>query len=747
MFGVQRKNQAKTADSKSTSVGDAQGGKDANAYNPLWQSLAVSPFTRRLDSGGNGADDPKESMGDRAAEQARRPPPPVLQPRPLMLGRIATSSEPDGAQVTRVKESAIERSSNRSPGEQAKPSDAVALARSGTRKRLPHKGDLEDYFQRDLNNLEAYFGPEATASCDMVRAQAFCAGNTLSFADPSPTLDVVAHEVAHSLQQGGDQKGVSGAPSNLEVAPEDGSVEREAAQEAQAAVSQSGTSNANTSPATGSDLQPEANPQGIHTLAEPKDLRGDTPPTNPKVMLARLPAPADCTFRRKGLSKISPIIKESYDGAASTTIKNGWEMNSWERRWQIYDASDTLVYESFYTIPEPTLVIPKELITGGTAGGILKPWSVWIKVTQTLVPFGGDDPLNFPYDFVPFAVYETAQEYEADQQAQARGEDEWDVRIPGFMPGPKPAGVMTSAGTKVSPEVALEIIRNMSKGDAPFKPELGKGGCSWFVSEGNPYIGTSPGKDVAIQAEVTRPADALVFDEAKLEAINRQIKAEFEPGAEAKYRAHKSIPADKPLNAKQRGGLARFIEKTVESKMWDEVGKQVRESGSKVGEVTLQNSRFSLQGNGKFLVVADASKIQIKGGMSSVVSALESAGKPVEPVVKEAAEKMASRMKWTGRVKTVFRYGGKVLIVVAVAADIYKVYVAEDKAKAVITSVGGWAGASIGAAAFAAWWTPADVAGPWAWVGHGVGTLASGAIGYWIGSESMRIIYELVLEE
>lgn len=76
----------------------------------------------------------------------------------------------------------------------------------------------------------------------------------------------------------------------------------------------------------------------------------------------------------------------------------------------------------------------------------------------------------------------------------------------------------------------------------------------------------------------------------------------------------------------------------------------------------------------------------------------------------------------------------------------YEVYTAQNRTKAMVTSVGGWVGASAAAAANAAWWTPADVAGPWAWAGHGVGTLISGGIGYWIGSETMRTIYELVLE-
>jgi hypothetical protein len=50
-------------------------------------------------------------------------------------------------------------------------------------------------------------------------------------------------------------------------------------------------------------------------------------------------------------------------------------------------------------------------------------------------------------------------------------------------------------------------------------------------------------------------------------------------------------------------------------------------------------------------------------------------------------------------------------------------------------------------AAFAAWFAPADTAGPWACAAHGVGTLISGGVGYWIGSETTRTIFELVAEE
>ena len=132
--------------------------------------------------------------------------------------------------------------------------------------------------------------------------------------------------------------------------------------------------------------------------------------------------------------------------------------------------------------------------------------------------------------------------------------------------------------------------------------------------------------------------------------------------------------------------------------------------------------------------------------MEALVQRLSGQGVSAEPPLLEAAEALAKRAKWAGRVRGVFRYGGRILIVVGIAADVWKVYHAQDKVKAVVESAGGWAGATAGAAAFAAWVAPGDAARPWAWAVHGVGTLIAGGVGYWAGSTTTRTIYELVVE-
>nr|CBH39167.1 hypothetical membrane protein [uncultured archaeon] len=135
-------------------------------------------------------------------------------------------------------------------------------------------------------------------------------------------------------------------------------------------------------------------------------------------VLARFPSPPDCHTFKPGLSYMKPIVKEGYDGTTYTAIKTGWKKNSWRRRWQIYDAEDKLMYESYYILPQPTLYIPKDVVAKGKAGGKKKPWSVWIKVTHTLVPFGGSDPKNFPHSYMKFYVYDTWNEFMEDPAAK-----------------------------------------------------------------------------------------------------------------------------------------------------------------------------------------------------------------------------------------------------------------------------------------------------------------------------------------
>ena len=338
---------------------------------------------------------------------------------------------------------------------------------------------------------------------------------------------------------------------------------------------------------------------------------------------------------------------------------------------------------------------------------------------------------------------ETALEDEFERRADAEEQQRRGIGV-GIPPGAGAAPQGAAGTTAVSPEVALQMLENVSKGEPAFKPALGKGGASWFVTEGAPYTSVDAAKNVLLEVTIDKAGQSSLST-AQLDAMF-EVELLKRADIEAAWRARFNHQGATPTSGKLLKSLKQFAKRFAESKMWDRVGEMANAAPAKVLEVSLEDSQFSKSANGKFTVVADGSKIKVKGGVGKLLSVVEGAGLKAEPAVSEAAVLLAQRMAWAGRVRTVLRVGGRVAIIVAVAADVVKIYYAQDRVKATVESLGGWAGATAGAAAFAAWWTPADVAGPWAWVGHGVGTLVSGAVGYWIGESTTRWVYELVAE-
>ncbi|WP_239375906.1 hypothetical protein [Frankia sp. Cj5] len=334
-----------------------------------------------------------------------------------------------------------------------------------------------------------------------------------------------------------------------------------------------------------------------------------------------------------------------------------------------------------------------------------------------------------------------------------------DAGSPGFgvgLPLAMPRGVEGSA--MVAPDAAVAMIENMLAGRPPFRPELGVGGSSWFVTEGTPYTGVGAGNSIPVQAELINTRNAVRYDQPTLERIFAQEHARAQPEIEVQVRERFRIKtgrdAPQTLSRTLADKVARQLRQLAERRMWERVGAEVRASASQVGEVILPGGSPTPGGPpvfsatpGRFTVVADAAKIRLRGGPMPLVHAIETAGHGVRVAPLEAsAAELAATMRIAGRIRTVLRVGGKVLIVVAVAVDLYEIVIAEDHLEATIVSLAGWGGAAAAAAGFSALWTPADVAGPWAWAAHGVGMLVSGAVGYWVGAEATRYVYRLVVQ-
>ncbi len=82
------------------------------------------------------------------------------------------------------------------------------------------------------------------------------------------------------------------------------------------------------------------------------------------------------------------------------------------------------------------------------------------------------------------------------------------------------------------------------------------------------------------------------------------------------------------------------------------------------------------------------------------------------------------------------KWGGRALIVVGVASDLYEVYNSDNRARTITTIAGGWAGASAGASGGAA-------IGAWA-AGWGAipGAIIGGIGGYFGGKKATEIVYD-----
>lgn len=305
-------------------------------------------------------------------------------------------------------------------------------------------------------------------------------------------------------------------------------------------------------------------------------------------------------------------------------------------------------------------------------------------------------------------------------------------------------------------ETVDKIINNLQNGKQSGFLPFGKGNNSWFTSSGNPYVGISDAQKGTIRVEglVKLSSNRRVFTSADLERIFAEIlnnsseKANFSADFRDRWIKKGKVPDTtkffKQLNYVWEHGA-------VGERMWRRIGNAISSHAS-MGEVILENSRFSRDPvtkafkNGRFLIVPKAKDMRVKGGLVSLIDSLKAQGFASDAVDERiAAKEIAKRRNW-GKVVRCVKWGGKVLIVVGVATDVYEVYRAKNKVKAVVTKVGGWAGAWAGATAAGIVFAPAEAAPGPGTVVHGAVIIGSGVVGYFVGSATTRKVYELVVE-
>lgn len=66
---------------------------------------------------------------------------------------------------------------------------------------IPHKAEMESAFGTSFDGVKATTGAASAKANDALGAKAFTAGDTVAFGSPSPSKELVAHELTHVVQQ------------------------------------------------------------------------------------------------------------------------------------------------------------------------------------------------------------------------------------------------------------------------------------------------------------------------------------------------------------------------------------------------------------------------------------------------------------------------------------------------------------------------------------------------------------------
>lgn len=136
-------------------------------------------------------------------------------------GDDSTTSAPAGgpAPGRRSRTEAIQRRAGASAPSDAAQVGAIAERGLDGGDALPHRGMLEQAFGIDLGDVRAHTTPAAAQASRAIGAEAYTMGSDIAFASPSPGPELVAHEVAHVVQQraGAGPSGVGQAGDAYEV--------------------------------------------------------------------------------------------------------------------------------------------------------------------------------------------------------------------------------------------------------------------------------------------------------------------------------------------------------------------------------------------------------------------------------------------------------------------------------------------------------------------------------------------------
>lgn len=175
----------------------------------------------------------------------------------------------------------------------------------------------------------------------------------------------------------------------------------------------------------------------------------------------------------------------------------------------------------------------------------------------------------------------------------------------------------------------------------------------------------------------------------------------------------------------------------------------VQQAGSKGNAQALSNlsramagQKYSMSAHMEMALNVFGKKFGIteKAMVQAIASQIKEVKSPPSKLVE------AAKVKSAGRGFRLIKFGGRILLVIALAADAYEIYEANFAPKVITKKVGAWAG-SLGAGGVAASEaSPLLAGGPWGWAGYVLIVGGAGIGGYFAGGAVTETIYEWVIE-
>lgn len=147
--------------------------------------------------------------------------------------------------------------------------------------------------------------------------------------------------------------------------------------------------------------------------------------------------------------------------------------------------------------------------------------------------------------------------------------------------------------------------------------------------------------------------------------------------------------------------------------------------------------------NGQRFIVAKDAVMNFKAefiGFTKGYEKVEAVGKSIKRVPSQS-EINAAEARFGTNVKYL-NYGGKLILAVAITADVYEIYQSNFSTRTITSKVGSWSTSIMASTSAAEYASPLLYGGPWGWVGYGAIVIGAGVGGYIVGQEVTETVYD-----